>query len=376
MPEATPDDRQPPLEDDVTRDVTRYVRADVRALHGYTPGEQQAGFLKLNTNESAYPPSARVFEALGALPGDAFRKYPDPHSRRLCEVAARIYGVAPEQILAGNGSDDCLTILYRTFLGPGERAACPWPSYGLYDTLAALQGSPITHADYPREPDGSVREWALPEALATTGARLTLVANPNNPSSTLDPVASLRRLCERLDGILVVDEAYIDFALGLDAGASMLPYLDAHPNLVVLRTFSKSYSLAGARLGLMFAAAPLVAMMNKVKDSYNVNALTQAVGVAAIEDREHHADGIARTLTEKAWLERALAGLGWSWPPAFGNFLLVRVGPDARRIHEAVRARKILVRYWDTPELGHSLRITVGNRDQNQALVTALREAA
>jgi histidinol-phosphate aminotransferase len=365
-------DRQTPLEDD----VTRYVRADVRALHGYTPGEQQAGFLKLNTNESAYPPSVRVFEALGALSSDAFRKYPDPHSRRLREVAARIYGVAPEQILAGNGSDDCLTILYRTFLGPGERVACPWPSYGLYDTLASLQGSPITHADYPRELDGSVREWVLPEALASTGARLTLVANPNNPSSTLDPVASLRRLCERLDGILVVDEAYIDFALGLDAGASMLPHLDAHPNLVVLRTFSKSYSLAGARLGLMFAAAPLVAMMNKVKDSYNVNALTQAVGLAALEDREHHADGIARTLTEKAWLEQALAGIGWSWPPAFANFLLVRVGPDARRIHEAVRARKILVRYWDTPELGHSLRITVGTRAQNQALVTALGEAA
>lgn len=368
------DDDPPPS------DVTRYVRPDVRALHGYTPGEQQAGFLKLNTNESAYPPSPRVFEALAGMTGDSFRKYPDPQSRRLCEVAARIYGVAPEQILAGNGSDDCLTIVYRTFLGHGvglghgDRAACPWPSYGLYDTLAALQGSPITHADYPRLPDGTVQDWVLPESLATTGARLTLVANPNNPSSTLDPVASLRRLAERLDGILVVDEAYIDFALGVDAEASMLPHLAAHPNLVVLRTFSKSYSLAGARLGLLFAAAPLVAMMGKVKDSYNVNALTQAVGLAALEDRAHHAEGIARTLTEKAWLERALASFGWTWPPAFGNFLLVRVGPDARRIHEAVRARKILVRYWDTPELRQSLRITVGNRAQNEALVAALGE--
>jgi len=356
-------------------DVTRHVRADVRALHGYTPGEQQPGFVKLNTNESAYPPSPRVRETLASAPDDLLRRYPDPLSRRLCETAARLYGVAPEQILAGNGSDDCLTVIYRTFLAPGDGVACPWPSYGLYDTLAALQGNRIEHARYPRHPDGSVRDWLLPEALATTGARLTLVANPNNPSSTLDPVSSLRRLAERLDGILVVDEAYIDFALGVDRGASILPHPAAHPNLIVLRTFSKSYSLAGARLGLLFAAAPLVAMMNKVKDSYNVNALTQAVGVAALEDRAHHADCIARTLTEKAWLERALSAFGWSWPPAYGNFLLCRVGPEARRLHEAARARQILVRFWDTPELGQSLRITVGSRAQNEALVAALRDA-
>ncbi|MEP6654156.1 MAG: aminotransferase class I/II-fold pyridoxal phosphate-dependent enzyme, partial [Myxococcales bacterium] len=230
------------------RDVLEQVRADVRNLAGYTTGEQQPGFIKLNTNECAYPPSPRVRDALLQVvqSGDELlRLYPDPSSRRLRETAAAIYGVAAEQIIAGNGSDDCLTIICRTFLGDGDSACCPWPSYGLYDTLAAIQGAPIIHAPYGRV--GT--RWELPDALATSGARLTLVANPNNPSSTLTPVAALRNLADRLDGILVVDEAYVDFALGADPAASMLPHLNAHPNLIVLRTFSKSYSLAGARLG-------------------------------------------------------------------------------------------------------------------------------
>jgi histidinol-phosphate aminotransferase len=201
---------------------------------------------------------------------------------------------------------------------------------------------------------------------------LTLVANPDNPSSTLAPVAALRRLADRLDGILVVDEAYVDFALGVDPEASLLPHLDAHPNLVVLRTFSKSYSLAGVRLGLMFAAAPLVAEMNKVKDSYNVNALSQALGAAALEDRAHHAELIRRTLQEKARLEQGLAAFGWTWPAAFGNFVLCEVGPDARRLRDALRDHRILVRFWDTPELRTSLRITVGAAAQIDALLTAL----
>jgi histidinol-phosphate aminotransferase len=225
--------------------------------------------------------------------------------------------------------------------------------------------------------------WELPAALATSGARLTLVANPNNPSSTLTPVAELRELADRLDGILVVDEAYIDFALGADPSVSMLPHLNGHPNLIVLRTFSKSYSLAGARIGLLFAAAPLVAEMNKVKDSYNVNAVTQALGIAALEDREYHARVIAQTLHEKSRLEGELAGFGWTWPAAWGNFLLCNVeggggggaGPtsNARELRDQLRARKLLVRYWNTPELRDCLRITVGSAEQNTALLSALR---
>ena len=308
-------------------------------------------------------------EVLAALADDSLRLYPDPVSRRLREVAAALYGVTPQQILAGNGSDDCLTIVYRTFLGPGDGTASAWPSYLLYETLAELQGVKHTRVPYQR----SATDWTLPPALATTGARLTLVANPDNPSSTLTPVPALRALADSLDGILVVDEAYGDFALGANPAASILPHLDAHPNLIVLRTFSKSYSLAGARLGLAFAAPALVTEMVKVKDSYNVNVITQALGTAALEDRAHHAALVRRTLAEKTRLEAGLRALGWTWPPAAGNFVLCDVGERAKEIYQALYARGILVRYWDTPELRTSLRITVGAPEQNDALLAALQ---
>lgn len=344
------------------------VRADVRALTGYTTGEQRPGFVKLNTNECAYPPSPRVREALLQVADESLRLYPDPTSRPLREAAALYFDTRPDQIIAGNGSDDCLTVAYRTFLGPGDTVCSPSPSYGLYDTLAAIQGAQITHLPYRR----SGTHWELPAGMASSGARLTLIANPNNPSSTLTPVAELRELADRVDGILVVDEAYVDFALGADPTASILPHLDAHPNLIVLRTFSKSYSLAGARLGLLFAAEPLVAQMNKVKDSYNVNAVTQALGLAALQDREYHARVIAQTLHEKSRLEGELAERGWTWPAAWGNFLLCEVGSGAPALLDLLARRHILVRYWDTPELRTSLRITVGTAEQNGALLAAL----
>lgn len=356
----------------MAKDVLDHVRPDIRALGGYTTGEQQPGFTKLNTNECAYPPSPAVRRTLAAVPNEALRLYPDPTSRRLRELAATRYGVPADGIIAGNGSDDCLTILYRTFLRQGDRVACPWPSYGLYDTLAALQGAPLVRVNYRRDSG----RWDLPvDELAASGARLVLVANPNNPSSTLTPAAELLALAERLDGILVVDEAYVDFALPTDPGASLLPHLAAHPNVVVLRTFSKSYSLAGARLGLLFAAPPLVAQMNKVKDSYNVNAMTQAIGAAALEDTAYHTEMVSRTVLERARLERELGTFGWTWPAARGNFLLVEVGPRARAMLEVLRKEKILVRYWDTPELRTCLRITVGTREQNDALLAVLRAA-
>ncbi|HEY4184474.1 MAG TPA: histidinol-phosphate transaminase [Polyangia bacterium] len=354
------------------RDALDYVRPGIRALGGYTPGEQQPGFIKLNTNESAVGPSPRVLEVLAGIADESLRLYPDPVSARLREVAAERFGVSSAQILAGNGSDDCLTILYRTFLDVGDRVAFAWPSYGLYDTLAGIQGAKVTRVPYDRKP----KRWELPEALGTTGARMTMVANPDNPSSTLAPIETLRRLADRLDGILVVDEAYIDFALGVDPNASMLPQLAQHPNVVVLRTFSKSYSLAGARLGLLFAAPALVAQMTKVKDSYNVNVITQALGAAALEDRAHHAELIRRTLIEKVRVEHALASFGWTWPAAFGNFVLCEVGPRASALRDHLRAHKILVRHWDTPELRSFLRITIGSAAQNDALIAALRGGA
>jgi len=341
----------------------RHLRPDIRAMHGYTPGEQVVDCVKLNTNECAWPPSPRVHEVLRTLGDDRLRKYPDPRARRLREVAAATYGVMPQQVLAGNGSDDCLTIIYRSILAPGDRVACPWPTYGLYDDLSAIQGSSIEHVDW-------AREWALPAVLPRLGAKLVLLANPNNPSGTVVPVPELRRLADALDGILVVDEAYVDFC----PGGSILPFLDQHPNLIVLRTFSKSYSLAGARLGLLFAAAPLVEVFMKVKDSYNISALDQAVGTAALEDQEHHRELVRRTLMERTRLERELAALGWSWPPSGANFLLCEVGPKAAEVYRGLKERGLLVRWWDRPGLDSKLRITVGTPEQTDLLLKHLRE--
>ncbi len=348
------------------------LRPTIRAMPAYTPGEQIADLTKLNTNEGAHPPSPRVMATLAAIADESLRLYPDPVSRKLRAAAAARFGVQAEQVLAGNGSDDCLTILYRAFLDPGQRVACPWPTYGLYDTLASLQDATLVRV--PFVPDG--RRLRLPPDLTRQGAKLIILANPNNPTSTLVPVSELRALCdEARDAVVVVDEAYVDFAIAGGVEASMLPFLDAHPNLVVLRTLSKSYSLAGARLGLLFAAAPLIEALVKVKDSYNVNVISQALGVAALEDRAYYDACVRRTVVERARLEAALTGLGVTFPEPAGNFLFVEFGDRAQQIYDALKRDGLLVRWWSAPELRTKLRITVGKPDDNDKVVAALRKA-
>jgi len=347
--------------------VLRHLRADVLALAAYTPGEQVNSCIKLNTNECPWPPSPAVRQALGAIVDDQLRLYPDPLSRGLRAAAAEAYGVSADQVLAGNGSDDCLTILYRSVLAPGDRVTTPWPTYGLYDTLAGIQGAELVPIDW-------LPGWRLPTNLPRQAAKLVIVANPNNPSGTLVPAADLRGLCDAVDGIVAVDEAYIDFAAVDQADASLLGVLDRHPNLVVLRTFSKSYSLAGARLGLLFAAAPLIAQFAKVKDSYNVNVISQALGTAALRDRATHLAQVAEVVTERRRLEGALAGFGWTWPPSAANFLLCDAGSRAGDLYRALKARGILVRWWDRPDLRNHLRITVGRPEHNDLLVSQLRD--
>ncbi len=349
------------------------LRPAVRAMPGYTPGEQISDLVKLNTNEGAFPPSPRVMATLAAVADETLRLYPDPVSLRLRATAGARFGVSADQVLAGNGSDDCLTILYRGFLDPGDKIACPWPTYGLYDTLASLQGAELVRVAFRQ----NARRWDLPTDLARQRAKMIILANPNNPSGTLVPVDELRRLCEAApNAVIVVDEAYVDFALGAGIDASMLPYLAQHPNLVVLRTMSKSYSLAGARLGLLFAAAPLVAELTKVKDSYNVNALTQAIGVAALEDRSYHEDCVRRTLDQRARLERELEAKGWTWPESAANFLLCEIGERAEQVYNALKDEGLLVRWWRAPELRTKIRISVGNPDENDHLLAALKRLA
>jgi len=376
--------------------AAKYLREDVLAMKAYTPGEQVNNCTKLNTNECAWGPSASVLKAITEATPDHLRLYPSPMCDRLRAAAAEVFHVNADQILVGNGSDDCLTVIMRSFVLPGSRVACPWPTYSLYDTLATIQGVEITHVDWLSDVDptlegaaaiGGVPGWHMPvDALAKSGARVVFVATPNNPSATLVPLAALEALADRLDGILVVDEAYIDYACGGDGmAASAIPKLTAHPNVLVLRTFSKSYSMAGARLGLMFGDPQLIMHMGKVKDSYNVNALTQIAGEAALRDRDHFRWLVNSTLEQRQVLEAFFGRINWVWPKSDANFMLVDTGSVAlaSAIYEGLKASGILVRYWGSrPDLASKLRVTVGSEDSNnrfmdlvQRLLNELPEA-
>jgi histidinol-phosphate aminotransferase len=247
--------------------MSAYFRKNVAALAGYVPGEQPRDkkVIKLNTNENPYPASPRVFAALRKAINRSLRLYPEPLADSLRAVAANVYGVKPENILAGNGSDEILSIIMRSFIGPQDRVAFPVPTYSLYDTLVAIQQGERISVDYP--PDFSV-----PEALASQNAAVTFLCNPNSPSGTLVSLQDIERLARAVSGILVIDEAYVDFAES--EGASTLPLIGRLSNLIVLRTFSKSFSLAGMRIGLAFCVRGNHLRMMKVKDSYNLNRLS------------------------------------------------------------------------------------------------------
>src|SRR5579871_16466 len=261
-------------------------------MAAYTPGEQprDGAFIKLNTNENPYPPSPRVFEAVrAALTGDRLRKYPDPMGTHFRQVAGRVLGVDPEAILIGNGSDDILTILTRAFVGEGGLMVSLTPSYILYRSLAEIQGA--RHQEVPYTAD-----WQLPNLWPVPRADLTFVTSPNSPSGTTVPPADLERLAEELAGPLVIDEAYVDFA---DSHALRLA---SRPNVIVTRSLSKSYSLAGVRFGFAVAAPALVHELVKVKDSYNCDVLSLAAASAALEDQDYRLQTRGRILATRARL--------------------------------------------------------------------------
>lgn len=367
-------------------DAVGFVREDVQKMKAYAPGEQLKGCIKLNTNECAWGPAPAVLKAVCSVTEDQLRLYPSPLCDKVRQAASEVFGVQPAQVLVGNGSDDCLTIIMRTFSQPGDSVACAWPTYSLYDTLASIQGVGIQHVDWSAQPDPALGEadgvpgWHLPiTGLLQTGARVVFIANPNNPSATRVPLPALEYLATHLKGILVVDEAYIDYALDGDGmAASFLGKLDAYPNVIILRTFSKSYSMAGARLGLMFAHVELINHMNKVKDSYNVNALTQLAGEAALLDRDYFRWLVGETIKQRKALEAACKGFGWTWPASDANFLLVEVGSAAKAgaLYERCRDGGVLVRYWGSrPELATKLRVTVGTKESVDKFVSIVTQA-
>jgi histidinol-phosphate aminotransferase len=327
------------------------IRPAIRAMAGYTPGEQprDEGIVKLNTNENPYPPSPRVIAAIEeVLHNDRLRKYPDPLGTHFRQTAGRVLGVDPEGILIGNGSDDVLTIITRAFVPEGGLVVSPTPSYLLYRTLAEIQGAQFVGVTFQ---DG----WQLPHPWPLATAHLTLVPNPNSPSGTLVPPAALKQLAGELEGPLVIDEAYVDFA-----SENALDLLKL-PQVIVTRSFSKSHSLAGLRMGFAVAAPGVVRELIKVKDSYNCDALSLAGAAAALEDQAYFQVIRAKVLTTRRRLEETLPTLGFEIVPSQANFVwATRRDRPVKPIFEELKRRNILVRYMDYGKHGDGLRISVG----------------
>ena len=342
------------------------IRPSILAMKGYAPGEQlnDPDIVKLNTNENPYPPSPRVFEAVrAALTGDRLRKYPQPMGNTFRAAAAETLGVSADSILIGNGSDDILTILTRAFVPEGGRMASLTPSYSLYQSLADIQGA--TFHTVPFRAD-----WTVPEPWPLKDTHLTYLANPNSPSGTVLRPAEVEALARQVPRMFVLDEAYVDFAE--DNGLSLLAKL---PNLVITRTFSKFYALAGIRFGFAIAAPAIIRELAKVKDSYNCDVLSLTAATAAIGDQEYYAGLRSKILASRGRLSVALAELGFQVTPSQANFLWCR-RPDRplKPIYEALKERKILVRHMAYEGYGDGLRITVGTPAEIEKLLSALRD--
>lgn len=348
----------------------------VAKLHAYTPGLQPAesGWVKLNTNECPYPPSPRVAEALRREIGEdgaALRLYPNPASAPLRAAVARLHGVAPENVCIGNGSDDILNLLVRAYCGGNAAAGYTVPSYSLYPVLVGMQdgASEIIPFD---------RSMRLPlERLAASRARILFLTSPNAPTGVAFANADLERVLAAFPGILVVDEAYAPFA-----EADAVPLLARHPRLVVTRTLSKAYALAGIRVGYALADSAVIDVLDRLRDSYNVNRLSQAAALAALGDEEHLRGNVARV---KATRDRFLADLngrrGWFTYPSQANFVFTEprdargaTGPQvARAAYDFLCARKVLVRHFPSHALtAPFLRITVGTDPEMRVLSESL----
>lgn len=335
-------------------------------MAGYTPGEQPRPgdcVVKLNTNENPYPPSPRVLDAIRNMSSDALRRYPSPTADDFRDVAARLHGVESSCILAGNGSDDVLQIALRTYCGPGDVLASPDPTYSLYPVLAELADVRFVRVPWDEG-------WGLPvEALLATSPRAIFFANPNAPSGTWVEPSRVASLAARTDALVLVDEAYVDFANGHCVGL-----IAQHPNVLVARTVSKGYGLAGLRFGYAIAHPEVIAQMTKVKDSYNCDAIAIRAASAALEDQEYARARWSDVRAERARLSEKLAERGFSVIPSHANFVLAAVpaGVNAGEAYRALKQRGVLVRYFDTPGLNDKLRISMGTREEMDAFLGAL----
>jgi histidinol-phosphate aminotransferase len=360
---------------------SKFVRPLVHDLHAYTPGEQPKirGLIKLNTNENPYPPSPRVLRAVRAAADARMRLYPNPTSERLREKLARLHRCRPEQVIVGNGSDELLALATRCFVEPATavgrtdtRSIVQFfqPSYSLYQVLAAIHGARSNAV--PLDVDFGIPDVSTLKKSGrwSFGAALTLVTTPNAPSGRGYATKTLAQLCRAQQGVVVLDEAYADFAR-----EHALPLALLLPNVLVARTFSKAYSLCFQRVGYFVGHADLIAALDKIRDSYNVNGLGQVAAEATLDNLPHYRRNFARIRATRARLARALTRLGFTVLPSETNFVFARPpGPPAKKWLALLREQRILVRWFSAPDVADYLRITIGTDREVDVLIKAARQ--
>lgn len=342
--------------------IARYVAS----LKAYQPGEQPrgGGIVKLNTNENPYPPSPRVGEALAEFEVNGLRRYPDPMAVALRRRIAEIHACDLDCVFAGNGSDEVLALATRAFVEDDGSIGYFEPSYSLYPVLTDIRG--VERRPVALDDDFG---WRMP---ADYQASLFFLAQPNAPTGQTHDVKRVAEFAKRLAGVMLVDEAYADFA---DVNCMALATEDANRNQLVSRTLSKSFSLAGLRLGYAVGPPELIEAMYKVKDSYNLDALTQVLALAALQDLEHMRANVKRIRTTRARLTRELRHRGWIVLPSGANFVFARpTGIDAATCFDRLRNRKIFVRHFPGPRTGGFLRISIGTDAEIDQLLATLTE--
>jgi histidinol-phosphate aminotransferase len=377
---------------------TSLIRPLVRELHPYVYGEQPKikGLIKLNTNENPFPPSPKVLRAVKGAVDGRLRLYPNPTAQVLCEKLAKLHRCKPENIIVGNGSDELLALAVRCFVEPKslsekwvERATSPFreatclpapqhaqatvqyftPSYSLYPVLADIHGAAKNAV--PLLPNFNLPDFAtLKRGKWNYSAALTFVTTPNAPSGCGYKTGELEKLCRAQKGVVVLDEAYVDFA---DENAMKLGL--KFPHVLIARTFSKAYSLCFQRVGYFVGNAELITALHKIRDSYNVNGLGQIAAEATLDDLAFYSANFKRIIATREWLMRELTLLGFRVFPSQSNFILT-IPPRfaAKDWLQKLRDRKILVRWFASAEVSKYLRITIGTRTEMKLLVEAVKK--
>ncbi|MEM6392204.1 MAG: aminotransferase class I/II-fold pyridoxal phosphate-dependent enzyme [Planctomycetota bacterium] len=365
-----------------------YERDNIAALAPYVPGEQPSWAdtahpvrptLKLNTNENPYPPADPVLNTIRELPAEALRLYPPPRADAFRQAAAAVHdpthSLTPDHILATNGGDELLRLLITTTCPPaGMRAGigATSPTYSLYPVLAAIHPAPLT--EIPRDSDtfAPPPAQALAHAWNDAGCSLAFFVNPHAPSGRLESLDYLRTLADQFEGLLVIDEAYVDFA-----PRHAIPLVqERRKNVVILRSLSKGYALAGLRFGYAIAHPDRITALDKARDSYNTDILSQVAATAALQHRDLAEQSWQAVISERTRLTDALTAAGWRTWPSHSNFILTQPPQPspakAKSIYEDLKANDILIRYFNTPGLADKLRISIGTPDQTTQLLTAL----